>query len=86
MLRHALGSEPGKDELHWYTVAMRLPSQYGQGARAGHRATVAFPRWGDEFQSAPASTAAEAERMAFREALDYYDSWIVWDWADRRRA
>ena len=79
MLRKALGRAVTTEDLQFATVSKLFEHTSTKMRRTLHVATVTFKLWGHEFEGPYATTIQEAERGAFRKALDFYHEWICWE-------
>ena len=77
IVRAALAREPSQDDMHFRTDERR--TNYRGEVHVQHRSTVRFKLWDNTFYGPPGASVAEAERAAFRVALDAYQDWIEWD-------
>ncbi len=77
IVRAALARDFTQSDFYFRTNAERSHSR-GE-VRLLHRSVVCFALWDNEFYGPPCATVAEAERAAFRLALDAYQPWIDWD-------
>ncbi len=79
MLRKALGRALTTEDTRFATVSKVFEHQVTKMRRTLHVTTVSFQIWGHEFEGPYATTIQEAERGAFRKALDFYHEWICWE-------
>ena len=78
MLRKVLARDVTTDDLQFTTESKLYEHKSSRCQRTLHRATVTFKLWGHQFEGPLAGTVSEAEREAFRQALDHYHEWICW--------
>ncbi len=76
LARAGLGRDPTTQDLSFRTETRRVRENGAISAQ--HRSVVHFSQWGHTFVGDTKASVSEAERAAFRAALDAYSDWIDW--------
>ena len=83
LARAGLARDPTTQDLSFRTETLRLRQRSG-ALSVMHRSVVHFTQWNHTFVGESMPTVAQAERAAFRSALDAYKEWIEWTQDERR--